>query len=222
MKTKIFLIILLALCLTSCGVAKISLASDYFINDKKLGIIQVKQDIGIFRQGQGILDRAISSGNKYKEPLETVDKEIKPNEKIVKLYQDIFSSKGKNIVAVNDSIDIQYLEKFKAPKSSKIYYTYDLRHLKSKHNIDELLLVDIKYGLFISYYGMIELSKKGYCNISSTIINLEDNSILSNKSPSIGLWKLKGEWNTPPNYNNLKESIAISINNAIQTEKVKF
>ena len=77
MKIKIFLIILLALCLTSCGVTKISLASDYSKNNKKLGIIQVKQEIGIFRSGQGILDRAISPGNKYKEPLETVDKKLK-------------------------------------------------------------------------------------------------------------------------------------------------
>lgn len=221
MKTKIFLIILLALCLTSCGVTKISLASDYSKNNKKLGIIQVKQEIGIFRKGQGILDRAISPGNKYKEPLKTVDKEINPNEKIVKLYQDIFAEKGKNIEVINDSIDVQFLEKFKSPKSSKKYYQYDLRHLKSKHNIDELLLVDVKYGLFISYYGMIELSKSGYCNISSLIINLDDNSILF-KNPSIQSFKLKGKWNTPPNYDNLKESIAMSINNAIQTEKVKF
>ena len=44
--------------------------------------------------------------------------------------------------------------------------------------IDELLIVSVKYGILINYYGFIELSKNALCKINSEIIDLSNNQII--------------------------------------------
>jgi hypothetical protein len=51
---------------------------------------------------------------------------------------------------------------------NKKYSKKDYRNLKTTNNVDEIMFVKVKYGILVSYYGMIELDKQGYkhCNRS--------------------------------------------------------
>ena len=68
---------------------------------------------------------------------------------------------------------------------------------------------------------MIEVKKIGYCSIYSEIIDLDDNSIVY-KTTSLGMGKIKGNWNAPPDYESLKTAIKTAIDNSIELEKTKF
>jgi len=213
--------IFISLFVVGCAV-NVPMSADYFQSEKKVGIIQVTNDINIFKEGsQGLLDMALTPGNKYKEPLDIVDKEINPEIKISELYQEIFNTNNKSLKIIDATIDFDNLEKFQKPESEKDFYKFDLRDLKTKYNIDELLLVYVNYGLLISYYGFIETGRLGYCQISSEIINLDDNSLIY-KNQSISRETMKGKWNTPPQYENLTNTIKKAIDNSIQQEQSKF
>ena len=222
MKLKLIILITASLLLTSCA-TKIPLSKSYFNSGKKVGIIQIKNNITNYKQGsQGLLDMAVTPGNKYKEPLKIVDKEIIPTEKINKLYNSIYSSKGIELIMIDEKIDFDRLNRFTKPKKSKKkYYKYSIMHLKKKYDIDELLLVDVKYGIMVSYYGFIETGRFGYCQIASEIINLDDNSYLY-KDVSVSNEVIKGKWKNPPKYEKLKTSIDRAINKSIQMEKIKI
>lgn len=215
------IIIFIILFAAGCAV-NVPLSADYFQSEKKVGIIQITNDINIFKEGsQGLLDMALTPGNKYREPLDIVDKEINPKIIISELYQEIYNVNNKPLQIIDDTIDFTNLEKFQKPESEKDFYKFDIRYLKTKHNIDELLFVYVNYGLLISYYGFIETGRAGYCQVSSEIINLDDNSLIY-KNQSISKEAMKGKWKTPPLYENLKNSIKKAIDSSIQLEKSKF
>lgn len=217
----VILTILVILFAAGCAV-NVPLSTDYFQSEKRVGIILIKNDITTFKEGsQGALDHLLTLGNKYREPLEIVDKEINPNIIISELYQEIFKSNSKQLQTIDESINFKNLEKFQKPESEKIFHKYDLRYLKPKLEIDELLLVNVNYGLIINYYSIIEIGRMGYCKISSEIINLDDNSIIY-KNQSISKETMKGKWKTPPLYENLKNTIKKAIDNSIQQEKSKY
>lgn len=222
MKFKLIILFTIFLFLTSC-VTKIPLSKSYFNSDKKVGVILVKNNIANYKQGsQGLLDMALTPGNKYKEPLESVDKEITIIEKINNLYKSIYNSKGKELVVIDEKIDFDSLNKFLKPKKSKKkYYKYNIMYLKEKYDIDELLFVEVKYGVLVSYYGFIETGRFGYCQIASEIINLDDNSYLY-KGISTSNEVIKGKWKNPPKYEELKTSIERAISKSIQMEKSKI
>jgi predicted GH43/DUF377 family glycosyl hydrolase len=57
----------------------------------------------------------------------------------------------------------------------------DYRNLKTTNNVDEIMFVKVKYGILVSYYGMIELDKQGYVN-TATEVDLNDNSLLQQET----------------------------------------
>ena len=68
---------------------------------------------------------------------------------------------------------------------------------------------------------MIETGKNGYANINSSIVDLNDNSLIYS-GISNAVTKIDGKWNTPPAYESLKNSILKAIDKAIEMEKSKF
>ena len=209
---------LVGLLFLSC-VTKVPLTSDYFQNNKKVGVIYNIDTINVYREGQqGLLDMALAHGAKYKQPLAIVDKTANPYEKIRNTYQFLFNQKNKPLQHIDFEYDVKKLSKFAKPSNSdKKYHKYDLRKLKSE-GIDELLIVNVKYGLLVSYYGFIETAIQGYCRINSEIVNLTDNSVIY-KNFSMGKEKVRGKWKTPPNYDNLRNSIQNAIDKTLSLEK---
>ncbi|AUP79239.1 hypothetical protein [Flavivirga eckloniae] len=214
-------LIIILITISSCAV-KMPLSDNYYTNQKKVGVVYLIDSIRVYREGsQGLLDVALTPGKRFKEPLQIVDKKINPTNEIKGLYEGIFSAKGKPLKEIQFDYDVKKLKKFEKPSSSKKkYHKYDLRSLKDK-GVDELLIVSVSYGLLVSYYGMIETGKKGNSHIASEIIDLTDNSIVF-KGYSDSVEKIKGKWKTPPEYENLANSISNAISKTINLEKTKF
>lgn len=223
MKKLSFLLILsLILITTSCAV-KVPLKPEVFKSSKRVGLILVNNSINNYRAGsQGLLDVAITQGNKYQEGLEIASKAVELNKKLKELYINCYKYHGKDITIINESIQLTSLTKYNKPSGSRLkYFKYDLRSLKEKYQIDELIIADAKYGIIINYYGFIELSRFGLCDLSSSIVNLDDNSLeYSNKITSN--IPITGKWKMPPNYEKLTNSITQAVVEVCNKEKVKF
>lgn len=193
----------------------------YATQPEDLGLVLVINDITTRRSGGSALGKAMINYHKYDAPLEAVDPKLDPEKKFRRMYLSLFESKGKNISLVDDMFDEDQFAKFVAPDKSKEYFEYDLRPLKDKYNVDELMIVTVDYGLNQNYSGAFEAGKGGYSHVVSSIIDLDDNSIIY-KGETWGNGKLKSKWDTPPDYEYLREAIDAAINQAVETEKTKY
>lgn len=212
--------ILLLMTVTSC-VTTLPL-NQQFYNTKKVGVILQVDSIGMAKEGgQGLLDMALTAGNRFTEPLKKVEPKFKLNETLKTEITNILNAKNKQFQFIDQKIDYQNLTKFEKPNSEKKYSKKDFRNLKNVNNVDEIMFVKIKYGLLVSYYGMIELDKKGYVNIGTEIVDLTDNSLLQQENFQI-VAKMNGNWKKGEDFKNLENSIQDAINNAINTLKTKF
>ena len=216
--TQLILIIILT---SSCGVKKYSVNPGFYSSKSHLGLILITNDIGTRRSGQSSLGMATTNYNKYDTQLQAVDSKLNPEKKFKRMYFKLLESKGKEFTLVDDQFDEGQFTKFEEPDSDKKYYKSDIRSLKDKYNVDELMIVIIDYGLNQNYSGMFEMGKGGYSHVISNIIDLNDNSIIY-KGETWGNGKLKSKWDTPPDYDFLREAIDAAINQAIELEKSKY
>ena len=216
--TQLMLIIII---MTSCAIKKYTISSDFYSSGSELGLLQITNDIGTRRSGQSAVVLATTNKNKYDEPLMAVDPRLDPEKKFMRMYLDIFKSKGKKIVVIEDSFTERQYPEFEKPDRDKDYYKYDLRSLKEKYKVDELMIVIIDYGLFQNYSGMIEMGKGGYSHVVSNIINLNDNSLIY-KGETWGNGKLKSKWDNPPDYEFLREAVDAAINQSVELERTKY
>jgi hypothetical protein len=143
------------------------------------------------------------------------------NETLKSEITNIFNAKIKQFQFIDQKIDYQNLTKFEKPNSDKKYSKKDFRNLKASNNVDEILFVKVKYGILVSYYGMIELDKQGYVNIGTEVIDLTDNSLLQQENFQT-VAKMDGNWKKGEDFGNLTKSIQDAINSSITTLKTKF
>ena len=218
---KLTVILFAALLMAGC--ATTVPLNQKFYNTKKVGVIVLVDSIGIAKEGaQGLLDMAMTPGDKYRAPLNTIAPKVNPKSLLLNEISSILQSKNKAFVVLPDNVVDQNLAKFEAPESSDLkYYKRDFRAIKAKHNVDEVLYVRVKYGILVSYYSMVEIGREGYTMLNANIIDLDDNSLLSQytiraKAP------LKGKWNEAPEYTNLKNAIQLAINKSAESLKTKF
>lgn len=217
---KLALGFLFLLSITSC-VTTLPL-NQQFYNSKKVGIILQVDNIGMAKDGgQGLLDMALTPGDRFTEPLKKIEPEFNLDETLKSEISNILNSKKKQFQFISEKIDYQTLNKFEKPNSEKKFSKKDFRNLKIKNNVDEILFVKVKYGLLVSYYGVIELDKQGYVNIGTEIVDLSDNSLLEQEVFQT-VAKMNGNWKKGENFENLKKSIQEAINNSIITLKTKF
>jgi hypothetical protein len=220
--TRTVLLMFLTVLLTfSCTVKKYTVSPSFYSSGSDLGLILVTNDISTRRSGGSVLGKTLIDYHKYDAPLEAVDPVLDPEKKFRRMYLSLFESKGKNITQVDDQFDSDQFSKFAASGKSRDYYEYDLRPLKEKYNVDELMIVTLDYGLNQNYSGALEAGKGGYSHVVSSIVNLDDNSIIY-KGETWGNGKLKSKWDTPPDYEYLREAIDAAINQAVETEKIKY
>jgi len=212
--------ILFLLIVTSC-ITTLPL-NQQFYNTKKVGVILQVDSIGMAKEGgQGLLDMALTSGNRFKEPLKKVEPKFNLYETLKSEITNILNTKNKQFQFIEQKIDYKTLAKFEKPNSNKKYSKIDFRNLKSIYNVDEIMFVKVKYGLLVSYYGMIELDKQGYVNIGTEIIDLSDNSLLQQENIQTSV-KMNGNWKKGEDFENLKNSIQNAINGSLITLKTKF
>lgn len=208
--------------LVSC-VSNVPMNSEYFQKPSKVGIFVNVNDPQKFREGsQGLLDLAVTSGDKYQPLLDLVKKEINFKNELINIYTETLKARGKEVVVIDEKFDPKTAEKYKGDKEeSKKYFNYDMRYLKEKYGVDDVVFVNVNWGVMISYYSMVETGRTGYASISNRVINLKDNSLyFSNDNSQVDV--IKGKWNTPPNYDNAKGRIQEAVNKAIEVEKNIF
>lgn len=225
LKTKMKLLkltfgILFLLSVTSC-VTTLPL-NQQFYNSKKVGVILQVDSIGMAKAGgQGLLDMALTPGNRFTVPLKKVEPRFNLNETLKLEITNILNAKNKQFQFISEKIDIKSLNKFEKPNADKKYSKKDFRNLKTTNSVDEIMFVKVKYGILVSYYGMIELDKQGYVNIAMEVVDLSDNSLLQQENFQT-VAKVNGNWKKGEDFENLKNSIQDAINSTITTLKTKF
>lgn len=214
---KLFLFFAALMALTSC-LPKVALAPEYWNKSSKVGILVNATPPAKYKEGsQGLLDMAVTSGDKYKEALNLIGENIHPKEELITMYSEILQSKGKEIVIIDEKFDPQTAKKFNGVKAEgKKYSRYDFSELKSKYNVDELLFVDVNHGFMISYYGMIETGKMAHTFLNTSLINLSDQSLvmssLNMKNVALKKWK-------DNNYESSIQGVRSALDQAKEEEK---
>lgn len=217
---KLIFGLLFLLTFTSC-VTTLPLNKQFY-NTKKVGVILQVDSIGMAKVGgQGLLDMALTPGNRFTEPLKKVEPKFNLNETLKSEIASILNAKNKQFQFIDQKIDYQNLTKFEKPNSDKKYSKKDFRNLKASNNVDEILFVKVKYGILVSYYGMIELDKQGYVNIATEVIDLTDNSLLQQEIFQ-KVAKMNGNWKKGEDFENLTNSIQDAINSSLKMFKTKF
>lgn len=212
--------LLFLLTVTSC-VTTLPLNKQFY-NTKKVGVILQVDSIGMAKAGgQGLLDMALTPGNRFTEPLKKVEPKFHLNETLKSEITSILNAKNKQFQFIDQKIDYQNLTKFEKPNSNKKYSKKDFRNLKASNNVDEILFVKVKYGILVSYYGMIELDKQGYVNIGTEVIDLTDNSLLQQEMFQT-VAKMNGNWKKGDDFGNLTNAIQDAIDSSLTTLKTKF
>lgn len=216
---KLIFVFLVTISFTSC-VTTLPI-NQQFYSPKKVGVIIQIDSASMAKDGaQGLLDMALTPGNKFKEPLQKLKNAFEIKELITKSITEKFNSKNKQHEFFYEKINVESKPKFSddVSGSNKKYHKHDLRNYKEKYKVDEIFLVTIKHGVHVSYYGVIELDKKGYTNISCEIIDLTDNSYMLKENIN-SLEKIIGKWNEG---DNLKNAINVTLINASNTFKAKL
>lgn len=222
MKTfKLTFAILFILTITSC-VTTMPLNQQFYSNNKKVGIILEVDSIGMAKAGsQGLLDMAFTPGNRFKEPLQTIEPKLNLNVTLKTEITSVLNSKNKQFQFITDKIVYQNLSKFEKPNSNKKYSKKDFRNLKASNSVDEIIFLKVRYGILVSYYGVIEIGKQGYVNISTEFVDLNDNSLLQQDNIQT-VANINGNWKKGEEFENLKTSIQEAINKSVITLKTKI
>lgn len=221
MKFKSFPLLLIYLFFLGCASSKfIALDPNFTNSNKSIGIIIISTDASHYREGgQGLLDMVVTAGEKYKSALTKVNEKLSPIKEIKVLFSDILKNKNKEFEFIEYDFDEKKFQSFQDNRvASKKYFKKDIRGLKHELGIDEIMLIEFRHGLLVSYYGFIELERKGFASIATQIIDLEDNSLLYSKSHEVGV-KIDGKWNENEKYIPLLSAVENSIANIISNEK---
>lgn len=218
-KINFLFLSLIFLVFTSCNV-QMPVSKEYLAKPSRVGVYINSNPAQKYREGaQGLLDLALTSGDKYTPLLKIAEENYDPKVEMEQMYSDILSSKGKEVVLISEKFDPKTAPKFKGEKvEGKKYFNYDFRDLKSKYNVDEIIFVNLMWGVQVSYYSMIETGRSGFANFDTKIVNLDDNSLyLSNTN--VQLVPIKGKWNTPPNYEIAEKAIKEALDRGLEKEK---
>ncbi len=215
-------LVVLLFVLVSC-VSNVPMNSEYLKKPSKVGVFVNVNDPQKYREGsQGLLDLAVTSGDKYQPLLDLTKKEIDRKNDLINLYTETLNAKGKEVVVIDEIFDAKTAMKFKGDKvEGKKYYNYDMKYLKEKYGVDDVVFVNVSWGVIISYYSMIETGRSGYTYLENRVIDLKDNSLYyANDNVQTAI--IKGKWNMPPNYDNAKSKIKESMDKAIEIERSVF
>lgn len=218
---KFWIAIIVLTVVNSCYTT-IPVHQNFYTNGNQTGVLVMVYDISLVQEGaRGVLDMALTSGNRFKIVLDTIAPNFYFNDQVKSEISKKLKEKGKAFKFLPDDFEITSLDRFKKPANSKLEYSaYDFGPLKETYGVDEVMVVWVRYGMVVGYYGMIETGKDGFAMIDTEIIRVDKNSLLA-KEHVQSLGKMKGNWKKD-NYSNLINAINNATNRTIEKWKSKF
>lgn len=175
------------------------------ISAENIGII-FKID-GPFKIHRSMIYNIISSKNEdYDSAIKYMKNEsINPTLKLKQNYILKLKVKYPNLIVIDDSLSVKNFP-LNSIENSKTY-KLNLTTLKSKFNIEKILIVDGFYGLEFESIGFISGDKRTNISLINYFVNLSDNKI--EKKFYVGNIKniTKKDLLNPPNYPNIVESM---------------
>lgn len=183
---------------------------------KKIGVIYKVVKQGAYRLGeQGAVDVLLTPDKKFLKGLAVMDEKVNPTELMKSGLQELFEMNNRTIEEIDAEYRTDNLSKFKKPNSAGVkFHKYDVRRYKD-YGIDELLIVELEYGMAINYYGFIELQKWTTCAIRVELVDLNSNAVIHKRSHYKKV-KVKKGWNTPPNYEPLNKAMGLTISKVLK------
>ncbi|MDM1398520.1 hypothetical protein HX049_15310 [Myroides odoratimimus] len=205
---KLFFLLTVSILLTSCGAKQIALNKQSYHSEKKVAVIINKTELKTMRLGsQGLLDIAVTPQKKYLKALNEIDSIYSPkiHTALINEVKKIYDYTKKNYLIIDDSENLPTIIQNKKE-------VLDYNYIKETYEVDEIQEITLQYGIAITYHGFIEIEKKSFVNITSTITNIDMNSIIQ-RYDKLTTGKLKGKWQNE-NYeilqNSLKECLTIA------------
>ncbi len=168
---------------------------------------------------QGLLG-CIVNENMSRELAKKVEKiDPKPivDEYYYKRYEKTLMDKGFKVVSNKNPINEKELQRIESDDGKLA--PYDFKPLKRKYNTEyALILVSEGFGVFREYRSMFPVSEPmGFADLRMYLINLSDNSIVSEYKSTIKQ-PVEDEWDTPPDYASVvqtaKDALSKSFNKA--------
>ncbi|TDO82826.1 hypothetical protein EV143_10286 [Flavobacterium chryseum] len=139
-----------------------------------------------------------------------------PTERIINAYLKNLDSLNVEIIQIKDTIS-------KANDPIMVwtkpeYVNDDLKKIKTKYNLDYLLIVDGQFGIEFEKVGYINGDKRTNIFLSNAFINLETNEVVSNFNVGNISNVKKKNILSPPNFPNFEESMNNLLNDKVLPE----
>ncbi len=171
---------------------------------------------GYYKVGaQGLLDMAINSAV-TSELGEAVKSWNSPDIAMLanEIKEDLEDKGYHNVSIISQSLKHDDFKPFDGYKEG--YSDIDLSPLKSRYNIDKLVLLTIgSSGISRSYYGFIPTSDPAvFVNYGGSVIDLDDNRYIYFKH-GVSHQAIEGEWDQPPEFSNLKAAYNSAVEKAL-------
>jgi len=220
--TKLFIFVLSLLTLSSCATItpNFSVKQDFW-NDKTKVIGVAIGDMPnptTHKSGsQGLLDMAINNANAGDLETHLNSLDVSKINNVADKITAYLKGKGLRVKRISERVDIESLKEVEAQNddAKKVYYgSRDYSPLKNKYGIDKIVLINIvRIGTIRNYYGFIPLgAPKGLSHLGGYIINLDTNQLEWKQSVVQTAPNAGGEWDTPPNFDGLTDSMYTAFN----------
>jgi hypothetical protein len=139
-----------------------------------------------------------------------------PTQRIIEAYLKSLALLNIEIIQIKDTIKKANDPMFVWTKPE--YASDDLKEIKTKYNLDYLLIVDGRFGIEFEKAGVINGDKRTNIFLSNAFINLEKNEVVSNFNVgNISNIKKKNIL-SPPNFPNIEESMNNLLYNKVLPE----
>jgi hypothetical protein len=167
---------------------------------------------------------SIISRPQFLEILDNIDNDVDPTEKVSTFFIEEFNEKRKKVKFIGADLDYELSEipDFESPNGRRIYFNKDVRYMKDKYQIDELLILRIRYGVTSIVVEKLETSRDCFTSISATTINLDDNSIIYSNLSTGSVLVEPLNLDNPSIRENLKKGLLISTDSTLNTEERFF
>ncbi len=139
-----------------------------------------------------------------------------PTERIINAYLKILDSLNVEIIQIKDTISKANDPIFVWTKPE--YVKEDLKKIKTKYNLDYLLIVDGHFGIEFEKVGYINGDKRTNILLSNAFIDLKTNKVVSNFNVG-NISNIKKEnILSPPNFPNIEKSMSSLLDDKILPE----
>lgn len=181
-----------------------------------------KDEAEFYKEGQqGLIDILISDA--ITDSISQGIKNTKATPLIEEHYYSPFKSalESRSVRTTRLSVPLKIDHLKHHSKNDSKYALYDFTHLRNKGNYALVLTVS-NFGVYRTYYGFIPTSSPyGYADLDISLVNLQDNSLEAYYKADIKV-PVIGEWDSPPQYTQLKQSIKNALKKGIHNAYAHF